>query len=90
MLDSAGKLAVAELALYIILFFPAVYSLFKHRLQGTLGWFFVVSFCGLRLIGSALLITNENNGSSPKTADTINGVGLSPLILCFIGILHES
>jgi hypothetical protein len=90
MLDSAGRLAAAQLAIYLILIIPAIYSLYKHGRPGLLGWFFVVAFCSLRIVGSGLQLSDEKSGSKSNTAQIIGGVGLSPLVLAIAGVLHEA
>lgn len=89
MLDTAGQLAAAQIALYALLILPSIYTVWKHSWQGLLGWGFLVAFCSLRLIGSALQVSNEKNGTTSETTQIIGGVGLSPLVLAFIGLLHE-
>ena len=90
MLDPSEQLAVAEVAIYAILVIPSMYTLFKHGWQGLNGWLFLVAFCALRIIGCALQISDDKKGSVSTTPAIISGVGLSPLVLAFIGILHES
>jgi prolipoprotein diacylglyceryltransferase len=90
MLDPSGQLAAAQLAIYPFLIIPAAYTLIKHGVPGLFGWFFLISFCFLRIIGSALEVSDEIRGTTNTTAQTINGVALSPLILVFVGVLHES
>lgn len=89
MLDAAGQLAAAQIALYALLILPSVYAAWKHGWQGLLGWGFLVAFCLLRLIGSALQVSNETNGMRSQTTQIISGVGLSPLVLTIVGLLHE-
>jgi len=89
-LDAAGQLAAAQLAIYLILVIPSIYALWKHSWHGLLGWGYLFAFCSLRIIGSALQVSNEKHGTTNSTAQIISGVGLSPLVLAFIGILHES
>jgi hypothetical protein len=90
MLDGSGKLSIAELAIYLPLLFLALFSLFKHGWHGVLGWLYLAVFCGLRIVGSALLINSEKEGTTSTAGQTISGVGLSPLILALAGVLHES
>ena len=90
MLNPSEQLAVAEVAIYAILVIPSIYVLFKHGWQGLNGWIFLVGFCMLRIIGCALQISDDKKDSNSTTPAIISGVGLSPLVLAFIGILHES
>ena len=90
MLDSTGRLSIAELVVYLLLLPLAVCCLFRHGKYGILGWIYLVAFCVLRMVGAALLINSENKGTVSTTALIINGVALSPLLLSTAGILHES
>lgn len=79
--------AAAVLAIYLVLFFPAMCTAWKHGGRGLawIGWGYLVVFCLLRITGSALQIAD--GGSS--TAAIISSVGLSPLTIAAAGILHE-
>lgn len=80
--------AAAVLAIYLVLLIPAIYTTFKHGIQGMawLGWVYFILFCSIRIIGSALEI------SSPEStaAAIISSVGLSPLTIAIGGVLHEA
>jgi len=89
MLSQASQLAAAQLALYILLIIPSIYILYKHGWRGFVGWFFLFAFCSLRIIGSGLQISDEKNDNPSTTAQTISGVGLSPLVLLFVGVLRN-
>jgi hypothetical protein len=90
MTSPSEQLAVAEVAIYALLVIPSIYVLIKHGWQGLNGWIFLSGFCMLRIIGCALQISDDKKGSISNTPAIISGIGLSPLILAFIGILHES
>lgn len=89
MLSPPGDLAAAQLAVYIIIFFLATYTFFLHGKNGLIGWFFIIAFCVLRIIGSGLTITDEKKHTVSETTQIISGVGLSPLLLSVSGILTE-
>ncbi|KZF24327.1 hypothetical protein L228DRAFT_281412 [Xylona heveae TC161] len=80
----------AQLAVFALLFFPSLYCLFRHGKTGILGWFYVNLFCALRVIGCALTIRDEHNGTVGTAATIIMSVGLSPLLLSAAGILGEA
>ncbi|MCJ1275869.1 hypothetical protein MMC21_003674 [Puttea exsequens] len=80
------QLAIANLVIYITLTPPTIYTLYRHGKFGILGWGYLVAFCMLRLIGGGL----EIGDSGSRTASIISGVGLSPLLLAVLGVLHES
>ena len=88
MLDNnpSSQLAVSSIVIYALLLLPAIYCLWHHGKHGIIGWAYLVAFCTLRIIGAALEIQNSRS----STAQIISAVGLSPLILAILGILHES
>jgi hypothetical protein len=80
-------LAVLEVAVYIFLVNPATYVLFKHGRKGILGWLAIQSFCFTRIIGNILVL---KDGEKSTAATIVNSIGLSPLLIGTIGILHEA
>jgi prolipoprotein diacylglyceryltransferase len=80
-------LSLAKLIIYIVLIQPAVYCFIKHGHNGVLGWFYVQVFCVLRIITSGLTVHPD---TSSKIATILGGVGLSPLLLASVGLLHEA
>jgi hypothetical protein len=81
------RLAVAELAIFLVLLPIVVYILVRHGKHGLDGWGFLVIFCVLRLTSSGLQVGNKNGTSS--TGSIINSIGISGLLLAFSGVLHE-
>ena len=80
-------LAVLEVAVYIFLVNPVTYVLFKHGRKGILGWLAIQSFCFTRIIGNILVL---KDGEKSTAATIVNSIGLSPLLIGTIGILHEA
>ena len=80
-------LAVLEVAVYIFLVNPATYVLFKHGRKGILGWLAIQSFCFVRIIGNILVL---KDGEKSTAATIVSSIGLSPLLVGTIGILHEA
>lgn len=80
--------AAAVLAIYLVLLVPATYNTWKHGVQGLawVGWGYFVLFCSLRIIGSAMQISNPTSAG----AAIISSIGLSPLTIATGGILHEA
>lgn len=79
-------LELAELVFFAIATLPATYCLIKHGRHGILGWLNVLILCGLRIASSAMATT----GNPSKAASIISGIGLSPLLLAALGLLHEA
>lgn len=90
MLDPTGHLAIALLAIYALYTPASIYLLVRHGKHGLLGWIYLVAFGSLRLVGSVLVITDENDHKNSSSASVINSIALSPLILTSFGILHEA
>jgi hypothetical protein len=80
-------LSILEVGIYIFLVNPVTYVLFKHGKKGILGWLSIQLFCFIRIIGNILIL---KDGSQSTAAVVVNSVGLSPLLLGTIGILHEA
>ena len=88
---AVSGIPVAQLVVFAILFQPSIYVLFKHGKPGILGWICIQSFCIVRIVGSVLQIIQEKNASSSNLATSIlTSIGLSPLLLACLGILHEA
>ncbi|OAF54504.2 hypothetical protein VC83_09030 [Pseudogymnoascus destructans] len=70
---------------------PVTYCLWKHGKRGLLGWLALHSLCVIRIVGNTVQLNAYNNHSSGGLATLIlQSVGLSPLILGAVGILHEA
>ncbi|KAF3013698.1 hypothetical protein E8E14_002882 [Neopestalotiopsis sp. 37M] len=82
------SLPIAILAIDILLSFPAIYNIFTHgvRRGAIMGWAFFFIFLTLRIISSALQLSDSNS----STASLVASIGLSPLLLSTLGLLHES
>lgn len=89
-LDNTTSLAIAELIIYIILWPVALYILIKHGKHGILAWFYLVTFDALRIVPAAMQIAAyAQSKPESEVASILDAVGLSPLILCAAGVLHE-
>ncbi len=81
-------LATALLIIYLILSPPVLYITIRHGFRGfaILGWGYLFLFCTLKIVGNALQLKD----SSSSGAAIVSSVGLSPLLLATVGILHEA
>ncbi|KAJ5116566.1 hypothetical protein N7456_000914 [Penicillium angulare] len=77
---------IADVIVYLILLPVANYLFIKHRWTGFLAWYFVNLFCLARIAGGALGV----HDSSSMTANIIQSVGITPLILAADGLTHEA
>ncbi|RWQ92194.1 hypothetical protein C8Q69DRAFT_106389 [Paecilomyces variotii] len=85
-----AALPTAQLIIYCILALPVLYCLYSHGKPGLLGWLYLFVFCTLRIIGSGLELRQGDLDSSSSSALLVNNIGLSPLLLAAMGILHEA
>lgn len=92
-LDSATQLSIAELVIYLILVPVVIYILIRHGKPGSLGWGFLIVFCGLRLASDGIQIGSHNNAANRQPVSSsgaiINSIGLSGLLYSLCGIVHE-
>jgi len=86
----ADPLAIASIAIYLFLVQPALFCLWKHGWPGFLGWFLLQIFCLLRVVGKAVKLYAEAGPTTDEKTLIINSIGLSPLLLATVGILHEA
>ncbi|KAI4592178.1 hypothetical protein KJ359_011416 [Pestalotiopsis sp. 9143b] len=82
------SLPAAILAIDSLLSVPAIYNIFKHgfRHAAVLGWGYFFIFLSLRIISSGLQL----GSSDSSTASLVASIGLSPLLLSMLGLLHEA
>lgn len=90
MSTSEQGLAIAQIAFYAAISIPALYCLISHGRHGLMGWIYVLAMCGLRLAGNAMSLNAYHNHEVSPSASIINGIGLSPLLMASLGLLHES
>lgn len=85
-----GGLEYAQLAIYGLLSLPVLYLTYRHGRHGLTGWLYLFAFCTLKIVGTALQVKADIDHSSSSTAALISSIGLSPLLLAAVGILHEA
>ncbi|OTA96606.1 hypothetical protein M434DRAFT_105694 [Hypoxylon sp. CO27-5] len=87
MMASSG-LPVALLIIYLASPIPIIYIAIKHGLKhgAIIGWFFLFTFCTLRIVSSAIELQDAQSSSAALVAS----IGLSPLLAAACGVLHES
>jgi hypothetical protein len=83
-------LNTAQLAIYAALSLPVIYILFRHGQPGLIGWVYILAFCSLRIVGGAMSLSSDKNGTPSSTAAIISSIGLSPLLIGISGILREA
>lgn len=91
MTNSTEALDLAQIVFYAAAAIPGIFCLIKHGIPGLPGWLYVLAMCGLRLAGSGMAYTAlANTGKPSATAQIISSIGLSPLLLSALGIMHEA
>ncbi|KAH6658430.1 hypothetical protein BKA67DRAFT_533583 [Truncatella angustata] len=87
-MSSDHSFPAAVLAIDIVLALPVVYITLKHGIRhaAIIGWAYLFVFLTLRIVSSAMQLKDSTNPS----ASLVASIGLSPLLLSAVGILHES
>ncbi|KAJ5638891.1 hypothetical protein N7528_001281 [Penicillium herquei] len=84
-------LELAEIVFYAIAIIPAFFCFVTHGKHGVAGWLYVILMCGLRLVGNGMAYhALSTTGRPNEAAEIISGIGLSPILLAALGILHEA
>jgi hypothetical protein len=81
---------IATLAVYVALLNPILYCLWKHGKPGILGWVCLQSYCCVRIVAAILDLHNNAVHSTSSSSLILSNLGLSPLLLATLGILHEA
>lgn len=84
-------IAIAQLVIYIPLTPVTLFVLIRHVKLGVgafLAWFYVQAFIMLQVIGGILTVANGKNSMS-TTGAILTQIGIGPLILAAMGMLHE-
>jgi hypothetical protein len=80
----------AQLAIYGPLSLPILFIVYRHGRRGVIGWLYLFVFCTLRIVGPAMQIKANKDHTSGSGPILISSIGLSPLLLATVGILHEA
>ena len=93
-LSSASKLYIVELVTYAILGPLTIYLLYRHGKHGLLGYFYLSTYCVLRIVTDIINLLPSNRDPTPGNVTlgpaVLSAVGLSPLLLGLSGFLHEA
>jgi hypothetical protein len=81
---------ISNLVVYFALLNPILYCLWKHGKPGILGWAALQAFCIIRIVGSILDLHNNEVHLTNSDSLLLSNIGLSPLLLAALGILHEA
>jgi hypothetical protein len=93
MVSTAEGIAIAELVVYILIFFLTLFILFRHGFRFQLAWIYLLIFCIIRSVGAGFKIASEKNPGNSTDIEwsaILQPVGLSPLLLVSFGVVEES
>ncbi|KAG1816170.1 hypothetical protein DFJ58DRAFT_751709 [Suillus subalutaceus] len=92
-LDSHGVLAAVTIAMYVPFLLVSIKIVSKYGMARGDGWILLLVFCIIRVLGGALLVAAEEvtpvNTSLYIGGYALEASGLSPLLLCTLGLLHS-
>ncbi|KAE9377671.1 hypothetical protein N431DRAFT_329163 [Stipitochalara longipes BDJ] len=85
-------IAIAEICVYIPVFFLTIVIVFRHGFKRQSGWIYLAIFCLIRIIGAIFKILSASHPFSItdlEWASILSSVGLSPLLLASLGLLKR-
>jgi hypothetical protein len=92
MLSTDGKIAIAEICVYVPVFLLTLITVFRHGTGRKLGWIYLTIFCLIRLVGAGFKIASNNdptNSTDLEWATILTFVGLNPLLMASLGLLNR-
>ncbi|KAG2370336.1 hypothetical protein BDR07DRAFT_1476331 [Suillus spraguei] len=92
-LDTQGILAAVTIAMYVPFLLVSIKVVSKYGISRGNGWILLLIFCIIRVLGGSLLVAAEEvtpaNISLYIGGYALEASGLSPLLLCTLGLLHS-
>ncbi|KAE9379548.1 hypothetical protein N431DRAFT_451397 [Stipitochalara longipes BDJ] len=88
--ETPKALSIFILIFYIVLLQPVTFIFYCHGLRSWLAWLPFQSLCFLRIVGSGIQLDTHKTKTITIVALVLNNIGLAPLLLAAIGILHEA
>ncbi|KAG1757965.1 hypothetical protein EDB19DRAFT_1660046 [Suillus lakei] len=92
-LNTQGILAAVTIAMYVPFLFVSSKVVSRYGISRSDGWIMLLVFCIIRVLGGAFLVAAEEI-TPANTGLYIGGFalqasGLSPLLICTLGLLHS-
>lgn len=91
-LNTQGILAAVTIAMYVPFLLASLKVVAKYGISRRDGWIMLLIFCIIRVLGGSLLVAAEDvtpvNTSLYIGGYALESSGLSPLLLCTLGLLH--
>jgi len=91
-LTELNKISIAQIVVYTPALAIAILLAIRHGFHRSSGWFYLVIFALARILGGALelaTINDPTNISLLVGANTLQSIGLSPLLLVMLGLLSR-
>ncbi|KAG2751560.1 hypothetical protein P692DRAFT_20830822 [Suillus brevipes Sb2] len=91
--DTQGILAAVTIAMYVPFLLVSIKLVAKYGISRGDGWILLLIFCIIRVLGGSLLVAAEKitpvNISLYIGGYALESSGLSPLLVCTLGLLHS-
>jgi hypothetical protein len=91
-LTELNKISIAQVIVYTPALAVAVLLAIRHGFGRSSGWFYLIIFSLVRILGGALQLATINDPSQTGLlvgANTLQSIGISPLILVMLGLLNR-
>lgn len=91
-LSELNRISIAQICVYVPSLAVAVILAMRHGFGRSSGWFYLILFSIIRILGGALDLATMNdptNISLHVGASTLQSAGVSPLILVMLGLLSR-
>jgi hypothetical protein len=92
MIKTPEAISIAEICVYVPIFFLTIIILFRHGFKRQSGWIYLAIFCLIRIIGGIFKIESASHPYSITDLEwgtLLSSVGLSPLLLASFGLLKR-
>lgn len=76
---------------YFLLVGPVLFNAVRHGKHGILGWLPLVSFCLIRIVGGIMKLVVEGRNGNVRAEGIliVESIGIAPLFLGTLGVIHE-
>lgn len=91
MVSERFAIAVAEIIIYAVLLPIALFVTIRHGIFRSVGYFYLCTFCCLRILAAGLGIASENDSRTNRTnlvwSEILGSVGLGPLLIASFSLI---
>jgi hypothetical protein len=90
-ITNSEPLSIASIIIFVVFVPPVTYCLWRHGKRGLIGWFYIQTLCIIRIAGNVLALhAYHTHSTGSLTTVILQNIGLAPLLLGSVGILHEA